>query len=363
LKNYAESDPESGKPWSSNSLRECYRVGADRFGWSRRTPTPRSMRDGDVLVGWGMAMATRPSRRMPASALARIFPDGHALVQAATHELGTGTYTVMTQVAADALGMAPERVRFELGDTNLPENPISAGSMTVPSSGSAVHLAATAARDRAIQLAIADERSPLHGVRAENVRVENGRLSLARDPSRGESYEALLVRNGGQPVEARVDAKPGDEAERFSIHAFGAVFAEVRVDPDLGEIRVSRLVGAYAPGRVLNAKTARSQLMGGIVWGLGMALMEHTLPDPRTGRYVNADLAEYHVPVNADVPNIDIVIVDEHDPYVNPIGAKGLGEISMTGVAAAVANAVYHATGVRVRDLPITLDKLLVRRA
>jgi xanthine dehydrogenase YagR molybdenum-binding subunit len=321
------------------------------------------MRDGNALVGWGMATATRPVRRRPASALVRISPDGHALVQAATHELGTGTYTVMTQIAADALGLAPERVRFELGDTDLPENPISAGSMTAPSTGSAVHLAAAAARNKAIQLAIADERSPLHGARAEDVRVENGRLSLAGDSSRGERYEALLARHGGQPVEARIEAKPGDEAERYSMYSFGAAFAEVRVDPDLGEIRVSRFLGAYAPGRVLNAKTARSQIIGGIVYGLGMTLTEHTIPDVRTGRYLNADLAEYHVPVNADVPNIDVVLVDEHDPYVNPIGVKGIGEVSMTGVAAAVANAVYHATGVRVRDLPITPDKLLVRRA
>jgi xanthine dehydrogenase YagR molybdenum-binding subunit len=215
-----------------------------------------------------------------------------------------------------------DRVRVELGDTDLPPNPISAGSMTVASTGSAVHLAALAARDKLAQLGWTD----------------------------------------GEPIVGRADAKPGDEAQRYSMHAFGAIFVEVRVDPELGTVRVSRAVGAYGVGRVLNPKTSRSQLMGGITFGMGMALMEHTITDARSGRYLNADIAEYHIPVHADVPPIEILFVDEVDPHVDPIGAKGIGEIGMTGVAAAIANAVYHATGVRVRDLPITLDKLLVRQ-
>jgi xanthine dehydrogenase YagR molybdenum-binding subunit len=360
LKNYAEADPESGKPWSSKSLRECYALGAARFGWSRRNPQPRSMRDGEQLVGHGMATATYPVRRMPASAEACIYPDGRAVIKAGSHDLGTGTYTVLTQLTADALGVPMSAITIELGDTDLPANPISAGSMTVASTGSAVHLAAIAARDKLVQLAVSDPESPLHGARHEDVRIVDGCLTVRGSAERGESIQALLARHGGEPIEGRAEAKPGDEAQQYSMHAFGAIFVEVRVDPDLGTVRVSRAVGAYGVGKVLNPKTARSQLMGGITFGIGMALMEHTITDLRSGRYMNADIAEYHIPVHADVPPIEILFADETDDHVDPIGAKGIGEIGMTGAAAAIANAVYHATGVRVRDLPITLDKLLV---
>jgi xanthine dehydrogenase YagR molybdenum-binding subunit len=359
LKNYAEADPDTGKPWSSKSLRECYAVGAERFGWAHRNPTPGSMRDGDQLIGMGMATSTYPARRMPASAEACIYPNGSVAIKAASHDLGTGTYTVLTQLAVDALGVAASSVTIELGDTNLPPNPISAGSMTVASTGSAVHLAAMAARDKLVQLAIADPNSPLHGARHEEVVIVDGRLTFRGRADRGESIEQLLGRNGGRPIEGKAEAKPGDETQQYSMHAFGAVFAEVRVDRDLGIVRVARMVGAYGVGRVLNPKTARSQLYGGITFGIGMALMEHTITDLRTGRYVNADIAEYHLPVHADIPSIEVFFVDEEDEQVDPIGAKGIGEIGITGVAAAIANAVFHATGVRIRDLPITLDKLL----
>ena len=362
LRNYAEEEPQRHLPWSSKSLRECYRQAAERFGWARRSAAPRSMRDGDQLVGWGMATATYPTNRRPAEAVARLMPDGRgggrALVRTATQDIGTGTYTIMTQVAADALGLPPELVRFECGDSRFPPSPVSGGSMTAASAGSAVLEAGGAARDQLVALAVADPRSPLSGSRPESVRAEAGRLSLASDDSKGETYGALLARHGA-PVEGRSSSSPGAEADQFAMHAFGAVFVEARVDPDLGRIRIPRVVAAYAAGRFLNAKTARSQLMGGVVWGLGMAMFEETLLDPRSGRVVNADLAEYHVPVNADVGDVDIILVDEDDPHVNPVGAKGIGEIGITGVPAAIANAVYHATGVRVRDLPITLDKLL----
>lgn len=361
LKNHAEADPESGKPWSSKSLRECYQWGAERFGWSRRTPTPRSMRDGDELVGYGMATATYPAHRMPASAIACIRPDGHVVIKAASHELGTGTYTVLAQLAADAIGVPVERIEVQIGDTDLPQNPISAGSMTVTSTGSAVHLAAVAARDKLVQLAVSDVESPLHGARHEEVAIVDGRLTRRGSAGRGETIQSLLARHGGAPIEAKADAKPGDERQQYSMHAFGAVFVEVRVDPDLGMVRVARALGTYGVGRVLNPKTARNQVMGGITFGIGMALMEHTRIDVRNGRYVNADIAEYRIPVHADVPSIEVAFVDEHDPHVDPIGAKGIGEIGITGVAAAIANAVFHATGVRVRDLPITLDALFPR--
>jgi xanthine dehydrogenase YagR molybdenum-binding subunit len=332
LKNYAEKDPERGVPFSSKSLRECYAQAAERFGWSRRSARPRSMRDGDALVGWGMATATYPAKRQPASALARLTGDGTIVVLAATHEFGTGTYTSMSQIAADALGVPVERIRFELGDTDYPENPISAGSMTAASTGPAVHAAALAL--------------------GEEIKSRGGRAADL------ESCRAVVAKNGGD-IDARAGARPGEEQRTYSMHSFGAVFAEARVDPDLGEIRVPRIVAAYGVGRVLNEKLARSQLAGGIVYGLSMALHEHTAIDPRTGRYLNADLSEYLVPVNRDVADIDVLLVDERDAHVDPIGVKGIGEIGTTGVAAAVANAVHHATGVRIRDLPLTLDKVL----
>ena len=243
----------------------------------------------------------------------------------------------MSQIAADALGIDVTRIRFELGDSNLPENPISAGSMTAASTGSAVHAAAISLRER--------------------ITAPGGK------PDDVESCRALVANNRGQPIEARADVKPGDEQQRYSMHTFGAVFAGVSVDPDLGDVRVSRVVAAYGVGRILNNKTARSQLIGGIVYGLSMALREQTAIDTRSGRYLNADLAEYLVPVNADVPDIDVIFADEEDPYVNPIGVKGIGEIGTTGVAAAIANAVYDATGVRVRDLPLRLEKIMLASA
>jgi xanthine dehydrogenase YagR molybdenum-binding subunit len=293
------------------------------------------MRDGNVLVGYGMASAAYPTYRLPASASARLTTDGagnvRALVQTASQDLGTGTYTVMTQIAADALGLPPEQVRFELGDSRMPPSPVSGGSMTAASAGSAVNEVCREARKQLSAQGVTDNASLA--------------AFLARQPDRSFSVTA--------------SSAPGAETQRYSSHAFGAVFTEVRVDRDLGEIRIPRVVAAYGAGKILNPKTARNQLQGGIVWGVGMALEEETLVDPRTGRYVNADLAEYHVPVNADIGQLDVTFVDEVDPYVNPIGVKGIGEIGITGVAASIANAVYNATGVRVRELPITLDKVL----
>jgi xanthine dehydrogenase YagR molybdenum-binding subunit len=359
LLNYAEKDPEKDIPWSSKSLRECYRVGAERFGWARRKPGPGAMRVGRTLVGWGMATAAYPANRKGAKASAVFRPDGTVLVRSGTHDLGTGTYTVMTQVAADALGLPVDRIRFELGDTNFPEAPVSGGSQTVASVGPAVFQAARAARDALIATALADAASPLHGLGADDVDAADGWLVARADPGRREAMAAIVARHPGQGIRGEASAEQGDEKKRYAMHAFGAVFVEVHVDPDLGTVRVPRIVGAYGIGRALNRKTAHSQLMGGIVWGLGMGLMEKTEMDWRVGRAVNANLADYHVPVNADIGEIDVSIVDEHDPYINELGAKGVGEIGITGVAAAIANANYHATGQRIRDLPITPDKLL----
>jgi xanthine dehydrogenase YagR molybdenum-binding subunit len=358
-RNYAERDPESGKPFSSKSLLACYEQGAARFGWSKRGARVRSRREGHKLVGWGMATATYPAGVSPASARARIRPDGAALVQCGSQDLGTGTYTIMAQIAADALGIPVERVRFELGDTTLPEGPLSAGSKTAASVGPAVHRASLEAKRQAALLAVEDAASPLYGLAPEELDAADGSLFAKKDPAKNDAYADILRRSAKPEVVAEASTKESDDRKKYSLHSFGAQFAEVSVDEDLGEVRVTRLVGAFAGGRILNALTARSQLMGGMVWGIGFALHENTVRDPRTGRVVTRDFADYHVPTCLDVPDIDVIMVEEEDLHVNEVGAKGLGEIGITGSVAAIANAVYHATGKRIRELPITPDKLV----
>jgi xanthine dehydrogenase YagR molybdenum-binding subunit len=356
LRNYTEQDPHENKPYASKALRECYRQGAEMFGWSRRSPEPRSTRDGNVLVGWGMATSTYPTHRMPASAHVRIGANGAALVQVGTQDIGTGTYTVMSQIAADALGLPVGRVQFELGDSSFPHAPVSGGSMTVASVGPAVLAACQAVRDKLFELARSDPRWGWQNTTADALRLQDG---VVTGPDGRASVAELLGRNGMQFVAADSSAKVGEEHDRYAMHAFGAQFVEVRFDPDLGALRVSRLVGAFDAGRVMNAKTARSQLIGGIVYGLGMALFEETHVDAETGRIVNANVAEYLMPVHADVPDIQTIVVANDERNSNPLGAKGIGELPMVGVAAAVANAVFHATGVRVRDLPIRIEHLV----
>jgi xanthine dehydrogenase YagR molybdenum-binding subunit len=354
--NYARRDPQEDKPWSEKSLRECYRIGADAFGWSSRDPRPGSMRDGRYLVGMGMASAFYHAGRRPASARVRIRADGSALVSVASQDIGTGTYTILSQTAADVLKLSVEDVTTELGDSDLPEAPPSAGSMTAASVAPAVREAAGAALRKLTRLAAArGASSDLHGRRAGS-----GGLSQQGDRSLQEAYAELLGRSQTPFVEGEAHVKP-DEAshEKFSFYSFGAHFAEVRVDPDLGEVKVTRFTGAFDMGRIMNVKTARSQIIGGIVWGIGMALLEKTEYDGLHGRVINSNLADYLVPVNADVPEIDVRFVGEPDRHISSMGARGVGEIGNTGSAAAVANAVYHATGVRVRELPITCDKLL----
>ena len=355
--NHADSDPEDGKPWSSKSLKECYRQAGERFGWVKRNPAPRSMSDGRMLVGWGMASATYPTYQSPASARVQIMADGSALVQSGAQEMGMGTATVQTQLAAELLGLPVERVRFELGDTQFPKAPVAGGSAQTASVGSAVKGAVLAAIHKLADLAVADSASPLHGASADDVVASDGKLVLKSNSSTGETYSALLHRHYLPSIDATFEAKP--ERKPQSSHAFGAHFVEVRVDPDLGQVRVQRVVSAFAAGRILNAKTARSQYLGGIVQGIGMALFEETHIDENLARYTNANIAEYLVPVNADIVSIEPILVEEVDETVNPIGVKGIGEIGIVGVAAAVANAVYHATGKRVRDLPITIEKLI----
>jgi xanthine dehydrogenase YagR molybdenum-binding subunit len=357
--NHADRDPENGKPWSSKSLLECYRRGAQTIEWSRRPSQIRTLRDGRWRIGLGVATTTRPSRQLPASARARMLPDGRAIVQAGTQDIGTGTYTIMTQIAGDALALPIGDVRFELGDTELPETPPSVGSFTAASTGPAVHNACIALRAKLIELAVRDPASPLHGLAADAIEADDGALVSRADRKRRDGYAAIVARSKQPEISVEIHTQAGKDRDSYSVNGFGAVFARVRVDEELGELRLDRLVGAFAAGRIINPKTAHSQLIGGMVWGIGQALHEHSVRDARTARMVTRDLADYHVPVHADVPDLDVLLVPEDDPHVNEIGAKGLGELSTPGVAAAIANAAYHATGIRVRDLPITPDKLM----
>ena len=357
LANYANADATSGKPFSSKGLRECYEKGAAAFGWQRRTQAPGSMRDGRVLIGVGMATATYPTNRSPASAQIRMMPDGTAVVRSGTQDIGTGTYTTMAQIAADVLGLPLERVRVELGDSRLPPAPGSGGSMTTASVLPAVQSAAIQLRDKLFVLALARPPAAWGTAAKSDLRLENG---VVQGPGAQVSFIDLVTREAVSFVEAAADVNPDAASKDHSSHAFGAQFAEVRVDPDLRTVKVSRWVGAFDCGRVISPKTARSQLIGGIVFGIGMALMEETRVDAETGRTVNANIADYLVPVNADVPEIETIFVEAPDLVTTGLGVKGIGELPMVGVAAAIANAVWHATGVRIRDLPIRLDKLLV---
>jgi xanthine dehydrogenase YagR molybdenum-binding subunit len=361
LANYTEVDPHSKKPFTEKHLRECYRQAAEKFGWSKRNPAPRSMRDGSQLIGWGMATETYPGNRLPASARVTLQPDGRVLVQSGTHELGTGMYTIMVQVAADALALPTHLIDAHLGDTTLPPAPISAGSMSTASVTPAVQAAALDARKKLLTLASADKSSPLYQADAAQLEFRDGKIFRTGAPDHSENFTALLARNGNNPVEGFAHTEPNPKIEdgEFSSHSFGAIFAEVSVDPYIGMTRVRRVVAVYDVGKLLNEKTGHSQFIGGIVWGIGLALTEDTLVDPRDGRIANANLAEYHLPVNADIGEINVSALNIPDPEINPLGARGIGEIGITGTAAAIANAIYHATGIRVRDVPITPDKLL----
>ena len=359
LRNDTEIDPHSGRPFSTRAMRKCLTEGAARFGWDRRTPKPRSMRDGRYLIGQGMAAAIYTHWRWPARARVTLHADNSALVEAGMHDLGTGTYTVMQQVAAETLGLAPRQVTVRLGDTRLPASHPAIGSATMSNAGASVLLAAKAARDKAIELALKGRDAPFAGATRDDVRVSDGRLLLPKGDV-GITYSELLARNGLMTLVAETDYDPIEEAKGpKAVFSFSAVFAEVRVDPDLGLVRLSRFVGAYDAGRIINPLTARSQAIGGIIWGVGQALLEQSETDPTLGRYLNRNLSGYLVPANADIPELDVLFVGEFDEEGSPLGSKGLGELTAVSVAPVIANAVYHATGKRIRDLPITVERLL----
>ncbi|WP_310590111.1 molybdopterin-dependent oxidoreductase [Dyadobacter chenwenxiniae] len=337
LRNYAESDPERNLPWSAKGLRECYERGAEKFGWKNYPLEPRSMQKDNLLVGYGMASSLYGFHRHPSKAKAIMLANGLVIVQSATMDIGPGTGTAMTRIAAKVLGISPKKIRFDLGDSSLPEAPGQNGSSTIPSVGSAVHVACEALKKKLAELAAA--------------MPDSGSKDIA--------YTDILKYHNLPQLEVTEESKSGQERDQYSMYSFGCHFVEVHVNPVTGEVRVKRVVTCADVGKIINYKSARSQSIGGVVGGIGMALMEASFMDHRYGRYITTDLASYHIPVHTDTPQIDVIYIDKPDMLVNPIGSKGLGEIAIVGVAAAVANAVFHATGKRVRELPITVEKLI----
>lgn len=361
LANYAETDPMTGNPYSSKALRECFTEGAKAFGWAGRPRAPRQMTDDrGMRVGWGMGTANFPCPMFDAEARATLRADGTALVETSLIDMGQGAWTALAQIAADALGLDLDQVEMRGGASDLPNAGVAGGSGHTASAGLAIEVAGSDTLRQLAEIAAADPASPLHGTGNAGVVARGGRLHAAGDEGRGETYAKILARAGKSALTGRgKGARDPKAASAYAMQSHGAVFAEVKVDPELGQIRVSRLVGAFAAGRIINPRLAESQLNGGMIWGLSFALLEKAEMDPRSGRILNADLGEYHVPVNADVPSVQTLLVHEDDPHVNPLGIKGVGEIGTTGTAAAIANAVWHATGVRVTRFPIRLDDLM----
>jgi xanthine dehydrogenase YagR molybdenum-binding subunit len=360
LVNYAEKDPSHDRPWTDKHLRDCYTEAAQRFGWSKRSATPGTVTEGNALIGYGMATATYPANRSAAQAVVRMLPGGRMFVGSGTQDLGTGTYTIMAQQAAAGLGVDPSLVEVKLGDSTLPKAPVSGGSQSSASVLPAIQDATTQLKLKLADLAIADAASPLHGLKILDIEAKEGKLFNKNNPSQTDSLVDLIARNGGNPVEANGSAEPSEAKDSMSSYSWGAVFVEVAVDKDTHMVKVRRVVGTYDIGVLLNRKTGLNQLMGGVVWGISFALYEEALVDPVYGRVVNESLAEYHVPVNADIGEIDVTVLDIPDVKFNPIGSRGIGEIGITGAAAAVANAIYNATGKRIREYPITPDKIMM---
>jgi xanthine dehydrogenase YagR molybdenum-binding subunit len=359
LKNYSEIDQNEDRPFTSKALKDCYYRGAERFGWSKRKPEPRSMREGRELVGYGMATGIWEAMQMPTSARALLAPDGTLEIHCATADIGTGTYTILTQIGAEMLGLPLEKVKVKIGDSGLPAAPVEGGSWTAASAGAAVMEACDGIRKELLKRAGKVKNAPLKDAELADVTMAGGEIRMRGDPSRTMSLTDVLL-GLNEPIKSEVTSTPDQKVlERYSHYAHSVVFAEVRLDEELGMLRVERVVSAVAAGRILNPKTARSQIMGAVVGGIGMALHEESVIDHRYGHFINHNFAEYHVPVNADVHDIEVIFVNEREPHLNSLGVKGIGEIGIVGTAAAIVNAVFHATGVRVRDLPITIDKLL----
>jgi xanthine dehydrogenase YagR molybdenum-binding subunit len=379
LKNYADHDYQSGKPWSTRRLREALTEGAEAFGWSRRSHAPRSMRDGRQLIGWGIGCGTFPVIRAPSEALIRILANGHVEVVSGAIDMGQGTYTILAQTVSEVLGVPVEQIEVHLGDSRLPGSAIAGGSMLAGSITGAVHKAATAARDELIGLALSDANSPFRETGANTLTVSEGRIAVPRGGGLSMTLRELMATLNRDHIEVRrntlaegnqspddhkkawttLASAQGPTAGDYSMHSWCAHFAEVRVDEDFGTVRVSRMVSAFDCGRLYNPRLVESQWRGGIIMGIGQALLEEGLVDSRNGRTINNNMGDYLVPTNSDVPDIQVISVGVPDPHASVLGGKGVGEVGIVGVAPAIANAVFHATGKRIRDLPITLEKLI----
>jgi xanthine dehydrogenase YagR molybdenum-binding subunit len=379
--NHTSTNVEEKLPFSEENLLECYKIGAEKIGWAKRVMQPRQTRNGKQLIGYGMATATYPAGRSSASAKIQMMADGSVKVQSATQDIGTGTYTIMAQTAADALGVPVERISVEIGDSTLPPAPVSGGSQTAASVNPAVLAAGEMLRKDLMMLALSDAKSKLNGRKPEEIEFAEAKFFVKGDSSKSDSYVDIMRRNNKTMMEACATSMPSSgsglgapvapcstaplskeensDSKKYSFHSFGAQFAEVWVDEDFGTIRVKRFVSVQDVGRIMNEKTARSQIIGGVIYGLGSALMEATEYDKRWANPVTRHLGDYHVPVQLDVPEIEVHFIGKPDRHISPIGARGIGEIGITGVSAAVANAVFNATGKRIRDLPFTPDKLL----
>jgi xanthine dehydrogenase YagR molybdenum-binding subunit len=350
-------------PYTSKALREAYAEGAAKFGWERRSNAPRSMQDGTELVGWGMATGMWDATFQKSSARARLSANGDLLIETASSDIGTGTYTILAQIASDTLGIPVDQIQVKIGDSHLPMSPIEGGSWTAASAGAAVEATCRSLGEKLLKAAEKVRNSPLDGAKVGDVVFDHGRIVSKTDPAKSVSYGEAITASGETSLEVEETVSAGVSGMisqmRKSRNTHSAVFAEVKIDEELGVVRVTRIVCAVAAGRIINPKTARSQILGGVVMGIGMALHEETFTDHRLGRIMNHDLAEYHVPANADIGDIEVIFVNEPDPEVTPLGVKGVGEIGIVGTAAAVANAIFHATGKRLRDLPMTIDKIL----
>lgn len=350
IRNHARIDPTSGKPFSAKELLTCYQEGSRRFGWPSRLPAVGSLRDGDDLIGWGMASSVMATFRFPAAARVTVGADGKVLIEAGCQEIGTGTYTIMPQIAAEVLGCSPEQITLKLGDTTLPQTGMTAGSSTTLSVGSAIKAAAEALANKLSVLATGDESVRYVRLDGAELLVDNGSVRTVHLADLFDQHQVATVAAEGSWA---------PENDEHSMHTFGAVFAEVAVDDYLRIPRVRRVVAVFSAGKIVNPLTARAQMTGGLAWGIGQALLERSVTDPRLGRFVAKNFAGYLVPVNADIPDLDVSFVDEYDPYASTIGARGIGELGAVGVSAAIANAVFHATGIRVRSLPIAPESLL----
>jgi xanthine dehydrogenase YagR molybdenum-binding subunit len=362
IQNYTETDPmHKDRPYSSKALKEAYRQGAEKFGWSKRKPEPGSMTEGRYKIGWGMATGIWDAMQQKAAAKAKINADGSLEVSSAITDIGTGTYTMGTQIAADTMGLSLEKVTFKLGDSDLPAAPLQGGSWTAASVGSAIQATCEKLKETMFKQAKGMKDSPLSDLKYEDVRFENGNIISKAQPSKKVSFVDVVKSSKKEALEEEGGTAPNPaKQEPYSRNTHSAVFVEVKVDEEMGTIGVSRVVSAIAAGKILNPKLARSQILGGVVWGISMALQEESFLDHTAGKFMNHNYAEYHIPVNRDIGEIDVIFVEEHDEIVSPMGVKGVGEIGIVAVASAVANAVFHATGKRIRKLPLTVDKLLM---